>query len=315
MKINKEGDFDLDKVGMSFSYNPQEDYENGPINTTLTWNLDCEEGDLDFSEGIVVSSQGQELVKQYKFEITLEDQDNCGFKREDKLEIELNIKFPNELSPNVFQIDQDEITDSLGYYFNLEEEVSIDVKAIDGDTDNIDLYAIGANFNLEEYGAEFENKVDRSGVEPGIVTSFQWFLDADKFNLSELDSFRVYFITEDLDVCNVTKGDTLSIDFLIDNNVIENVTSIEKEYVEGVSVEIYPNPIVKYFHVKLPEELSDQVKFDLINFDGRKTIEFDHSLISKGFYRIFIESDLSSGIYFLKTSTRRYDYINKIIVE
>ncbi len=215
MQINTIEDFDLAKAGMSFSYTPTGEFESGPISTTFTWNLDCTDAGLDFSEGITTSPEGAEVVKQYKFEILLEDEDDCDFAREDKLEMELNIKFPGEFEPNVYQLGQSESIDSLGYRYNMYEVINLNIQAKDGgtDTDNINLTAVGANFDLADYGIIFENKTNQSGT---VTTPFHWSLDCEKFDLAEIDSFRVYFITEDIDFCNLANKDTLSIDFLID---------------------------------------------------------------------------------------------------
>lgn len=236
MQISTVEEFDLAKAGMSFSYSPKEEFETAPINTTFTWNLDCHDADLDFSEGITISPDGAEVVKKYQLEILLEDEDDCSFSREDKLEMDLNIKFPEEFEPNVYQVGQSELLRSLRHEYYLNQVIDIDIRAKDGgtDTDNINLRAVGSNFNLADYGVTFENKTNQAGE---VTTPFKWSLDCDKFNLAEIDSFRVFFITEDINACNLANKDTLSIDFLID------VFINRKPKLEFVSTQVVDNTI------------------------------------------------------------------------
>jgi hypothetical protein len=272
MQINTVEEFDLAKAGMSFSTTPSEDFEAGPINTTFMWNLDCLDADLDFSEGVTVSPEGAEIVKKYQFEILLEDEDDCNYSREDKLEMDLNIKFPGEFAPNVYQVGQDATTDSLGFTFYLNDVINLNIRAKDGgtDTDNINLTAVGSNFDLDAYGVSFENKTNRTGE---VTTPFQWSLDCDQFNLAELDSFRVYFITEDIDACNLANRDTLLIDFLIDT--LQN----NKPLISFQSHQLSDNQI----STDIREEVSvnidgfdvdqDSIFLDLLAVDGSRNID------------------------------------------
>jgi hypothetical protein len=271
MQINTVEEFDLAKAGMNFSYFPTGEFESGPINTTFTWNLDCNDSGLDFSEGLTVSPDGAEVVKQYKFEILLEDEDDCDYSREDKLEMELNIKFPDEFEPNVYQVGQSKLLESLRNEANLGTIINLDIEAKDGgtDTDNVSLTAIGSNFNLEDYGATFEDKTNQAGT---ITTPFTWSLDCDKFKLNEIDSFRVFFITQDIDACNLSNKDTLTIDFVIDTLV--NLSP----YLEFISPMVANNKVT----TDIREEVSinvlgidpdlDSTFLELLAVDGDKKI-------------------------------------------
>lgn len=285
MQINTAEDFDLAKAGMSFSYSPTGEFENGPINTTFTWNLDCNDADLDFSEGITISPDGAEVVKKYQFEISLEDEDDCNFSREDKLEMDLNIKFPGEFEPNVYQVGQSEILESLKHEYYLNQVVDINIRAKDGgtDTDNINLTAVGSNFDLADYGITFENKTNRAGE---VTTPFRWSLDCDLFNLAELDSFRVFFITQDIDECNLANKDTLSIDFIIDtltNNapflqfVSPSVTNNE------ISTDIREEVSVNVLGIDLD---TDSLYLELLAVNGTRNISEFEFEPAKGFQSV-----------------------------
>ena len=283
MQINKVEDFDLAKAGMSFSYTPAGIFEPGPINTTFVWNLDCDDADLDFSEGITISPLGAEIVKQYEFEILLEDEDDCNFTREDKLEMEFNIKFPSEFVPNVYQVGQRKTIDYLKYQYSLDDVVNLDIRAKDGgtDTDNINLIAIGSNFNFADYGVNFEDKTNRPGE---VTTPFKWSLDCGKFNLAQLDSFRVYFITEDINACNLSNRDTLSIDFLINEGInTPPVLSFESSQI-----------IDKQISVDIREEISvnilgndndqDSLFLELLSVEGTRDVSGEFQFApAKGF--------------------------------
>jgi|GEM_PF-202333 len=272
MQINTVEEFDLVKAGMSFSSTPSEEFETGPINTTFMWNLDCDDADLDFSEGITISPEGAEIVKQYQFEILLEDEDDCNFPREDKLEMDLNIKFPGEFAPSVYQVGQNQNIDSLGYTFYLNDVINFNIRAKDGgtDTDNINLTAVGSNFNLDDYGVSFENKTNRPGE---VTTPFQWSLDCDKFNLAQLDSFRVYFITEDIDECNLANRDTLLIDFLIDT--LQN----NAPFISFQSVNLSNNQISTDIREEVSVDIDgfdvdqDSIFLELLAVDGTRNID------------------------------------------
>ena len=215
MQINPVGGFDLKRAGMEFTNVPDARFQLGPINTTFNWKIDCTNNSLDFSEGRIVSPEGEEVVKQYKIEMLLKDQGECGSSEEDKLDMEFNIRFPSQFEPNVYEVENGENVELLKYQFYLTENINLDIRAKDRgpNPDNIDFIARGSNFNLADYGAKFEDKIDHSGE---VTTPFQWSLDCDKFNLAKRDSFRVHFIVEDNDICNLVNRDVLTIDFLID---------------------------------------------------------------------------------------------------
>ena len=215
MQINPVGGFDLKRAGMEFTNVPDARFQLGPINTTFNWKIDCTNNSLDFSEGRTVSPEGEEIVKQYKIEMLLKDQGECGSSEEDELDMEFNIRFPSQFEPNVYEVENGENVELLKYQFYLDENINLDIRAKDRgpNPDNIHFIARGSNFNLVDYGAKFEDKIDHSGE---VTTPFQWSLDCDKFNLAKIDSFRVHFIVEDNNICNLANRDTLAIDFLID---------------------------------------------------------------------------------------------------
>jgi len=160
----------------------------------------------------------------------------------------------------------------LGYNYFLGQTIDLDISAKDGqpDMDNVNLRAVGSNFDLAEYGVSFQDKTNVPGT---VTTPFRWSLDCDKFNLAKLDSFRVYFITEDVDVCNLANQDTLFIDFLIDT--LQNFAPSLLFQAEGIrdnkkSISIREELSVRVFAT---DDLKDSIFLDLIAVNGVRDVD------------------------------------------
>ena len=187
--------FDMAQYGMSFTT-----YKNvaGEIRTRFDWNYDCLQTSFDFKTF-------------FQFILVLDDWDKCQFAHPDTLLMNLKIILPQNTFPDLYPTD---IGDKWQQYFYLEKEIyetlEFNVFAEDLDNDLILLEAIGGNFNLETYGAQFPSKEGNGN--PGIGSTFTWPFSCDKFNLAEQDSFRFYLVVEDFDYCNITSKDTLTFD-------------------------------------------------------------------------------------------------------
>ena len=221
MQIVPVGNFDPSLAGIIFS-NPNVGVP-GRATTALTWNVDCNDESLDYSEGRVLSQPDEEVVKAYDFLIFIEDEDDCNWNRMDTLETTLIIRFKDEYMPNVFETTNGPLLDELKFNYSYGDNINLSIKALDGqtDNDNLILYAEAMNFNMAEYGASFDrSQLDIGpGIEPGTVGNFKWNITCEFFEAAPLDSFRVNFYTQDLDNCNAANRDTLSIDFIISEPV------------------------------------------------------------------------------------------------
>ena len=308
MSFLTEGDFNLENAGISFS--PPDTSIPGKSSTTFNWNLDCSNGNLDFSEGVTISDDGDIITKQYKIRVVVEDPADCSWSNTDTLMMNLNIQFPTELSPTVFQVGEGLSEDSLGYEFNLSEDIQLEINALDENGDNINLFAYGNMFDLETYGIQFEDKFDQPGVSPGIITPFSWFLDPETINLDEKDSFRIMFVTEDLDDCNITSGDTLLIDFII-GKLITGVSDINLSN----RVSVYPVPSNRLIYVKLETSINEEVYFYLFDLKGTEVSSLKQVSIENNVYGLMIENNILSGTYILNTKIGSELFTKRVVIK
>ena len=191
-------DFVLEDFGMTV-----EQYvdQPGEIRTRFDWNYDCLQTSFDGKQ-------------QFEIFAVVDDYDFCQFAHPDTLEINLEIILPDNTFPEIFSEDLGDREDD---YFKLERElletINFDIFAEDLDNDPIRVMAEGANFSLGLLGAQFPT-VEGTG-NPGLEATFNWYLDCLRFNLAAQDSFRFYLFVEDIDYCNITSMDTLTVDVIV----------------------------------------------------------------------------------------------------
>lgn len=195
--------FDLATVGMSFS---EPTHSAGEVSTIFNWDFDCNAENLDLSSGRDVSSGGV-IRKAFDILITTEDHDTCEWEDPETLLMTLIIEFPEQTKPRVYRqgqpgLDQVVITQPINSILN------VPIRADDADGDQISLVGQGLDFNFNALGASFEN-TEGAGV-PGIGSNFSMPLPCD-FDLTQRDSLNMQFIVEDLDACQLTNADTLSV--------------------------------------------------------------------------------------------------------
>ena len=210
-------DFDPSKAGMSFT---TPSYTPGSVATQFIWNHDCDT-ELDFSEGVDVSVDKYATRKAYNFYIIVEDMDQCEFARADTLEMNLVIEFPGEASPNIFKEGGDEEKEYYEEYYEFNQIINYEVRAIDGagDADPLNIFAIGEDFELAEYGASFNGVINGIGIAPGSKGVLNWPLNCQYFDLQSNNLFTVLFIVSDIDDCNLVNSDTLKVDFTVSERI------------------------------------------------------------------------------------------------
>ncbi len=256
MQIIPRHNFDPSLAGISFSdlvSNP------GSINTQVSWNFDCTDETLEFSEGTDVSVSESAVRKLYDFYVIIEDIDDCDFSRADTVELNLTIEFPGEAIPNVFLPDENNTQNYFIYEYDLSQTIKFDVSAVDGvgDTDLLNLFAVGDGFDLSEYGASFPEIIAGDGRSPGISSTFTWPLWCEKLQVTGIDTFRTFFITYDIDVCNLQNTDTLTIDFIISSGENEN----PQLSIENIAGE---EPVINN---SVSTDFSKSIRFNLIGTD------------------------------------------------
>lgn len=194
--------FSLAEYGMAIV-----DKENkaGVREAWLEWNYDCQQ--ISFDERT-----------SFEMLIYLEDQDYCEYLDPVLLKLNLEVILPANSAPVIYS----EELNAEEYYrleSPLQQVISFDIKGTDTDGDSAVITADAANFSFSEFDIDY-----RGGTGEGkrlspqgptqINTIFTWPLTCRNFVLAEQDSFRVYFMIEDYDKCEISNKDTLTIDFI-----------------------------------------------------------------------------------------------------
>ncbi len=190
--------FVLEDYGMSLERLSD---ERGEIITRFNWNYDCIETSFD----------GQ---TQFEILAVLDDYDFCLFAHPDTLTLNLEIILPDNTFPEI-STDAFGTPDEKFYRFEREiyETIGFPTFSSDLDNDPIIVGGEGANFDFAEFGVSFPT-VEGNG-NPGLSNPFEWELNCDLFDLAEQDSFRLYLYVEDIDYCNITSKDTLTLDVIV----------------------------------------------------------------------------------------------------
>ncbi|TRX54311.1 hypothetical protein FNH22_19540 [Fulvivirga sp. M361] len=183
-------------------------YSDGEALTNLVWNFDCNSQDLDFSAGRdVPTSVG--VTKAFDILVETEDFDQCEWEDPQQLLITLLINDPEQSKPVIFESDNPD-SELLQFEYRLREVVTHTIRGFDEDKDLIKLSARGINFDFELVNFIFPE----AESEERVFSNVFWELACD-FDLEEQDSLRVEFLVEDIDVCQFTNQDTLTVDFLL----------------------------------------------------------------------------------------------------
>ncbi|MEM6359505.1 MAG: hypothetical protein AAF731_05410 [Bacteroidota bacterium] len=182
--------------------------EGGKSTTTLNWDYDCNAENLDFSAGRDVPIASG-VMKAFDILLEAEDFDQCEWEDPQSLLLTFQIFFPNQTKPIVYESNNFGV-DSLGFNYQLREIIQHLIRGQDEDNDEILLTARAANFDFNDYGVSFPDISGTGNISQNLI----WEL-ACELNLAEQDSFRIDFLVEDIDACQLTNADTLTMDFLL----------------------------------------------------------------------------------------------------
>ncbi|SMD32071.1 gliding motility-associated C-terminal domain-containing protein [Reichenbachiella faecimaris] len=159
----------------------------GERSVTFNWNTSCESypfGDQNiFDLGIV-----------------LEDYDTCALDSGDTLFYELEVILPDNTLPTIS-------VPSNTYNRLIKTNLPFEVSATDADNDPITLTAFGDGFNLQSMGAVFENQ---SG-DGNVSSDFFWDLSCENLNITSSQTYKIFFTSEDEDVCYESNKDTVEV--------------------------------------------------------------------------------------------------------
>lgn len=175
--------FDLQEYNMTFR--PAGENEPGKIAYNFSFDADCSK--YDFT-----------TQSEFQAAFLLLDEDACGFPASDTLVVNITVDMPENNNPVVIKdYDADDAV------VRLNEGIRFPVSATDADHDLVTLFAVGEDFDLEDYGLSFQN-TNGFGT---AVSEFSWTPDC-SLKLPEKDNFTVLFIAEDHDACLSSSADT-----------------------------------------------------------------------------------------------------------
>ncbi|QSE97319.1 T9SS type B sorting domain-containing protein [Fulvivirga lutea] len=260
--------FDLEEVGMSFTEPVFGDRE---VTTTFSWNYDCNANNINLSAGRDVEVPTG-IRKAFDILLSLDDEDQCLYEDPRNTIMTLNIDFPDQTKPRVFE-SQRPADSYLKLNYNYGQTVDLDIRGRDNDNDQINLFGRGANFNFGDVGASFENK-EGSG-NPGLTSKFLWEIPCQYE--AELDSFRLEFFVEDLDDCQLTNIDTLEIDILLSppTNAPPDIfiNSLNSVPIIGDSIGVIVNTEIE-LNIRALDAEGDTILLDLFERSSTDPFEF-----------------------------------------
>lgn len=216
---------DFDPAEFGISLNPGSN-NPGEVEALLDWNYDCQQFSFD----------GQ---TEFPFMLIVDDKDQCEFADGDTLDLNLNIILPPNTEPEVRISINPEDDD-----FHLQEQfinstLSFDVNARDADNDQIILTAQGANFEFADLNITFP-EVRGSGI-PGVDQLFTWAIPCSP-DLLELDTLKINFLAEDIDRCEITNRDTVSLDVVLQPSPstppVTNAFALNTTTLSGTAVDL-----------------------------------------------------------------------------
>lgn len=143
----------------------------------------------------------------YIFDVIAYD-NACALPLSDTLRVTVDVSVgPRNHLPNTHTSLSSTHTDEINLIRDLGQPLTFMVTGSDPDKDVLSLRAVGDGFSLSEYGMAFTPK---QGNGP-LQSQFSWTPDCGNVNLTAKNSFRVFFITEDEDICGDPSADTVAI--------------------------------------------------------------------------------------------------------
>ncbi|TKS56471.1 S8 family serine peptidase [Mesohalobacter halotolerans] len=163
--------------------------------------------------------------------------------------------------------------------------------------------------NLDDVDVTFDDK--------GLAQSCNGFNPPALLGLIKPDEKLSTFVGENLNgdwiltVNDMFPGDGGSIDSFGIELCYEETLSVSD--MASIEFSIYPNPSSGRVVVNFNQNISDDVKIDIIDLNGRALRSFAHENSSNNFS--FNLSDLSSGIYFVRIKSQNQSAVKKLILK
>jgi hypothetical protein len=152
--------------------------------------------------------------------------------------------------------------------------------------------------------------VSRLYINANITTPFPFTATVSLVN------FQYYHATQKFPILTITYTDLQSLPLnnsdaiiTVNNNVFAGLNELSLEN----ALAIYPNPASGSFHVSLENKNGEAISLEIIDQLGRviKTKDLGNTTVDA----IISTSDLSSGIYFVKTNCGNKSAVKKLIIE
>jgi gliding motility-associated-like protein len=219
----------------------------------------------------VCSSQRDFGTKdKFSFLFSLDDQPDCDQHKQATYLVNFGVVIPGNNAPDVrTSLNSFQPTELFTREVQFMEPVSFDVRATDTDVDALSLRAVGADFNLQEWGMTFTG-----GTGDGTVTgNFSWNPACGAVYPDGKTEFRLYFISQDAGSCKSAKADTTTVDLRL-NFPTNDAPRLTAEAVNGGSAELLEVVIGQPVSVLLrgvDVNSTDGLLLTLRNIDGQSS--------------------------------------------
>jgi len=194
--IDGDGDFmewsvldeeELKKYGFAFS---QSVNEAGRLKIDIAWDAECDKYPFG-------------LKNIFPVVFTAKDKTNCPDSGSDTLLYVFEVQLPENSKPNVTIEDFETNVNTFLYLGN---SIKYNIKVRDNDSeDQVRLYARGNGFTLGQLGMNFEEKEGKSFLQ----SEFSWQQLCSSELIFQRDTFSIYFVAEDKDICQQRSTDSV----------------------------------------------------------------------------------------------------------
>ena len=192
----------------------------GSLESTLTFDANCKK--YNYNE-----------KNKFLFGLVLDDLDTCNLLNTDTIFYEFEVELPENTNPDLTS--DLSITNPLPDRPNYSEIVrNVDLSGVfsmqlfsdDVDNDTLVISAQGVDFDYQARGATFSaNNFERGHVEG----SFNWDMECINFRYDGTNTYKINFITEDIDQCQEVNSDTIQLTLNIDlpENKAPEITNLD----------------------------------------------------------------------------------------
>lgn len=146
----------------------------------------------------------------YIFDVVAYD-DACALPLTDTLRVIVDLSLGLRNQSPVTRTSLSNKQEEIYLHRTLGQSILFNVNGSDPDNDSISLRAVGDGFSLEDYGMKFTN-LDGQGP---LQSTFSWNTSCENVNLPAKNVFRLFFITEDKDLCEQANADTVIVNIAL----------------------------------------------------------------------------------------------------